>query len=105
MAKTARTAPIPQVAAPVATIPTLIPITEWPSRHPWPPVGGLRWLNFHADTNGFASAFVRVGARVLVDEAEFFRCVQRGNASAKRQTRRLPRSLPKPVAVPSEIGE
>jgi hypothetical protein len=68
----------------------LIPITKWPEHHDWPPVGGLRHLRFHAEPrvnsrgevipgNGFASAFKTVGARVLVDESEFFRCVDARN--------------------------
>lgn len=61
--------------------PRLIPLVDWPDIHPWPPIGGLRHLAFHADTNGFAPAFVRVGKRVLVDEAAFFRAV-----AAKNQT-------------------
>ena len=45
------------------------------------PVGGLRHLIFHAETNGFKSAFKRVGRRILVDEAAFFECVERQNGS------------------------
>jgi hypothetical protein len=30
--------------------------------------GGIRWLLFNRDTNGLASAVVRVGRRVLLDE-------------------------------------
>jgi hypothetical protein len=58
----------------------LIPVPRWNDYHDWPPPGGLRHLIFHAPTNGFASAFKRVGRRVLVDEAEFFRCVDANNA-------------------------
>jgi hypothetical protein len=61
----------------------LIPIPEWNQHHSWPPLGGLRHLIFHEKTNGFASAFKRVGRRVLIDEAEFFACVERQNGSAK----------------------
>ncbi|HRY14694.1 MAG TPA: hypothetical protein P5330_02330 [Candidatus Competibacteraceae bacterium] len=53
----------------------LIPLTEWHKHHPWPPHGGLRHLCFFKETNGFARAFKKVGRRVLIDEAEFFRCV------------------------------
>jgi hypothetical protein len=35
----------------------------------------MRYLIFHAETNGFAGAFVRVGRRVLVDEERFYQCV------------------------------
>lgn len=53
----------------------LIPVTDWDKFHPWPPVGGLRHLIFNSATNGFESAFRRVGRRVLVDENAFFDCV------------------------------
>ena len=53
----------------------LIPVPDWNDHHSWPPLGGMRHLIFHAATNGFARAFVRVGRRVLVDEAAFFECV------------------------------
>lgn len=59
----------------------LIPITKWGEHHDWPPEGGLRHLRFHSETNGFKSAFKKVGARVLVDETEFFRCVEATDAN------------------------
>lgn len=61
----------------------LIPVPEWDKHHSWPPIGGLRHLIFHADTNGFATAFKRVGRRVLIDEREFFACVDRQNGGAE----------------------
>lgn len=33
--------------------------------------GGLRWLIFNAEENGFDSAIVRVGGRVLIDLDRF----------------------------------
>jgi len=57
----------------------LIPVPQWEDHHPWPPIGGMRHLIFNEQTNGFKSAFKRVGGRVLVDEAEFFACVERQN--------------------------
>ena len=60
----------------------LIPITRWNDYHPWPPAGGMRHLRFHCDSNGYANAFVKVGNRVLVDEREFFACVDRANGRA-----------------------
>ena len=57
----------------------LIPVPEWNTHHVWPPKGGLRHLIFNAETNGFKDAFVRVGRRVLVDEAKFFECVEMQN--------------------------
>jgi hypothetical protein len=60
----------------------LIPVPKWNDYHPWPPAGGLRHLIFNAETNGFKSAFKRVNRSVLVDETEFFRCVERKNGGA-----------------------
>lgn len=57
----------------------LIPVPDWNKFHAWPPQGGLRHLIFNQRNNGFSNAFKRVGRRVLVDEAEFFACVERGN--------------------------
>lgn len=57
----------------------LIPLTEWNKYHSWPPQGGLRHLVFHAEGNGFKDAFVRVGRRVLIDEAKFFECIKHQN--------------------------
>ncbi|MGZ8159768.1 MAG: hypothetical protein ACXWT4_13270 [Methylobacter sp.] len=57
----------------------LIPVPDWSKHHAWPPIGGLRHLIFNEKTNGFASAFKRVGRRVLIDEAEFFKCIERQN--------------------------
>jgi len=60
----------------------LIPVPDWNNHHAWPPKGGLRHLIFNSETNGFKTAFKRVGRRVLVDEAEFFKCVERKNGVA-----------------------
>ena len=54
----------------------LIPITDWNQYHPWPPTGGMRHLRFHENAKGFSGAFIKVGRRVLVDEARFFECVK-----------------------------
>lgn len=50
----------------------IIPLTEWPNHHAWPPIGGLRHLVFHADKNGFNKVIRRAGRRVLLDEKAFF---------------------------------
>jgi hypothetical protein len=50
----------------------LIPITKWNTYHAWPPVGGLRYLAFNAQNNGFNHCLVKVGRRVLIDETRFF---------------------------------
>ena len=55
-----------------------IPVPDWHNYYDWPPEGGLRHLIFHAKTNGFESAFKRVGRRVLIDEAKFWHIVADG---------------------------
>ena len=57
----------------------LIPLTEWPQHHAWPPMGGLRHLVFHARSNGFNAVIRRVGRRILIDEAAFFAWVEAQN--------------------------
>lgn len=57
------------------------PVSKWP--HAWPPIGGLRHLIFHAEKNGFNQVIRRVGRRILIDEAEFFRWVEQNNVQSK----------------------
>ncbi len=57
----------------------IIPLTEWPKYHPWPPIGGLRHLVFFAESNGFNAVVRRIGRRVLLDEAAFFEWVEEQN--------------------------
>lgn len=57
-----------------------IPLPKWNDYHEWPTVAALRWLVFHAKTNGLDSAIRRVGRRVLIDEAAFFEWVDRHGA-------------------------
>lgn len=57
----------------------LIPLTDWPKRHAWPPLGGLRHLVFNAKKNGFDKVLVRVSGRVLIDETAFFQWCQSKN--------------------------
>ena len=49
-----------------------IPVSDWSRYHPWPKIGGLRHLIFHAETNNFNKVIVRAGRRVLIDEQAFF---------------------------------
>jgi hypothetical protein len=56
-------------------------VADWP--HPWPPAGGIRHLIFHSKTNGFHKVIKKVGRRVLIDEAAFFRWVEENNAKSK----------------------
>jgi len=61
----------------------LIPLTQWGEHHSWPPLGGLRHLVFHANSNGFDRVIRRVGRRVLIDEDAFFRWVDEQSNGGK----------------------
>ena len=54
----------------------LIPVTQWPKFHLFPSIGGLRYLIFNAETNGFSYCLRRIGRRILIDEAKFFEWVE-----------------------------
>jgi hypothetical protein len=60
----------------------LVPVPKWNQHHEWPSVAGLRWMIFHAKSNGFDQVIKRVGRRVLIDEAAFFKWVDTQNTSA-----------------------
>ncbi len=62
----------------------LIPVTRWVEYHDYPPIGGLRYLIFHAKSNGFSKCVRRVGRRVLIDEAAFFEWVEDQQGEEKR---------------------
>jgi len=53
-----------------------IPASRWNNYHDWPPPGGLRYLIFHENENGFHVCVRRIGRRVLIDEAAFFEWVE-----------------------------
>lgn len=57
----------------------LIPLTDWPQHHSYPPMGGLRHLVFNASANGFDKCIRRVGRRILIDEAAYFEWVDAQN--------------------------
>jgi hypothetical protein len=59
----------------------LIPANEWGKYHPWPPIGGLRWLIFNEKRNGFHRVVRRCGRRVLIDETAFFEWTKSNDAS------------------------
>lgn len=52
--------------------PTLLTVKQFSQRHPAFTEGGLRWLLFNREQNGFERAVVKVGRRVLIDVDEFF---------------------------------
>lgn len=53
-----------------------IPIPDWKKHHDWPKEGGLRHLVFNRKQNGFDKCVKKVGKRILIDEAAFFRWVE-----------------------------
>jgi hypothetical protein len=59
----------------------LIPLAKWDIYHPFPTVPALRWMRFNGDKNGFNGCILKVGKRVLIDEAKFFQWV-RNNGQA-----------------------
>lgn len=63
----------------------VIPLTDWSKYHPWPPLGGLRHLAFHAKQNGFDRVIRRVGRRILIDEDAFFDWVQSNHHNQKQE--------------------
>lgn len=60
----------------------LIPLTEWHKYYSWPPIGGLRHLVFHSETNGFDKVIRRVGRKVLLDETAWHEWVRSKNPQA-----------------------
>ena len=66
----------------------LIPLVDWPKYHPWPPIGGLRHMVFHAKKTGFSKVIKKVNRRILIDEREFFEFI-------RKRTRNHPRYLTK----------
>jgi hypothetical protein len=55
-----------------------ITVPDWNKYHDWPPYGGLRSLIFNRKTNGLDDfkVIAKVGKRVLIDEAAFFKWVE-----------------------------
>lgn len=56
-------------------------VRQFAEDHPAFSEGGLRWLIFNEESNGLkeSGAIIRVGRRVLIDEARFFRCLDEKN--------------------------
>jgi hypothetical protein len=63
----------------------LLTVTEFTQKYSWPPLGGLRHIIFHAETNGFNKVIRRVGRRVLINEASFFEWVEEQNANQENK--------------------
>ena len=61
------------------TIPSLLTVRQFSQKHTAFPEGGMRYRIFHSNKNGFDSCVRRVGAKVLIDEAEFFKWIDEQN--------------------------
>ncbi len=59
----------------------LLTIKQWAEIHSWPSEQGLRYLIFHAKSNGFYCVIRRIGRRVLIDEKAFFSWVDAKGAN------------------------
>ena len=60
--------------------------TQLCEKYTWLPMGGLRHLIFHADSNGFHKVIRRVGRRILLREDEFLRFIEEGGNNAQLTT-------------------
>jgi hypothetical protein len=69
--------------------PRYVLLVDWNRKYDWPTQGALRYLMQYRATNGFESAFVKIGRRVVIDEAKFFECVARQSEKEACHARRL----------------
>lgn len=60
-------------------IPSLLTVRQFSAKHSAFPEGGMRYRIFHASQNGFHRCIRRIGSKVLIDEAEFFKWVEAQN--------------------------
>lgn len=78
-------------------VPSLLTVEQLATKHPAFKVGGLRWHIFHEDSNGLreSGAVVRLGRKVMLDEAKFLAWVCSNPSNPNPQLRK---TLPKRVA-------
>ena len=57
-------------------------VRQWTEQEPWPPLGGVRHLIFHAKTNGFDAVIRRVGRTVLIDRNAFLAWINQHGSKA-----------------------
>ncbi|MGZ5053789.1 MAG: hypothetical protein ACXWAT_02460 [Methylobacter sp.] len=62
-------------------MPTLSTVNQFTEQHRAFTTGGLRALIFNEHSNGLAKsgAIIRIGRKILIDEAKFFRWVEAQN--------------------------
>ena len=66
----------------------LVPIDTWEKLYPWPTAAALRTMINRRNQNGADAWIVRVGSRVLVDEAAFFAWAKSKNDPPRRRAPR-----------------
>ena len=66
-------------------MPVLSTVNQFSAKQPAFTLGGLRSLIFNENSNGLAKsgAIVRIGRKVLIDEAKFFAWVESQNGGAQ----------------------
>ena len=66
-------------------MPVLSSVNIFSEKHAAFPKGGIRSLIFNENTNGLgkSGAIVRIGRKVLIDEAKFFAWVESQNQGGK----------------------
>jgi len=57
----------------------LLTVNQFSESHPFMTNGGLRFIIFNANSNGFKKAIKRLGRKVLIDEEIFFQCLNEQN--------------------------
>ncbi len=57
----------------------LATVRQFCTNHPAFTEGGMRWMIFHQESNGYAGCFPKVGRKRLVDVGEFFSRISKLN--------------------------
>ena len=57
-------------------------VKEFARKHSTFSESALRWLIFNRSTNGFGGCFRKIGKRILVDEAAFFKIIDSSKMEA-----------------------
>jgi hypothetical protein len=65
-------------------MPTLSTVNQFTTKQPAFTMGGLRSLIFNENSNGLAQsgAIIRIGRKVLIDDAKFFAWIESQNKAA-----------------------
>lgn len=58
------------------SVPQIYSLSQFSDKHPAFSVSALRQLRFYMKSNGFESAFLTLGRKVLIDEEKFFECLE-----------------------------